>query len=275
VVDDVLVVSRREPQELLLLDLASGATVPLSTRRDQDSLYDRTEPETLLARDGAALVLLASSDSEQGNRLVRLDLTTGLLSDFGGARGVSDVVGGGSVWLSSEFEGRLVELDERGGSVRDLAVPGAETNKILVADGQAWSVGLWSDRWLRRIDLATGETEAWVELGTHQWDFAYSPALGRLFVPRMTDGELVVLDATSLAVLDRWSLGFGLRPVEVSADGRTVYVGNQHRGEVLALDGATGERRGRWAIGGGIKALRVAGQRVFSGSLCGVYELGG
>jgi WD40 repeat protein len=277
-----LAVSHREARFVELIDLRDGSRRQVGTAQPSDTLFDRTEPETLLALpDGSFLLLAASSDTEQGNLLTHLDPVSGRLSPPLAARGISDVVGDGKggVWISSEFDGRLARLDPTSGDAPvQLQLPGgAETNKVIVdaSSGRAWSVGLWTDPMLRAIDLANGRQINAVHLGTHQWDLALSSSLRRLFVPRFVEGRLHIIDADSLEPLGSLKADFGLRSVEVSPDGSLVLTGNIYTGSVVARSAESGEVRYSRRIGGYIKGLRIgADGRTFAGSVCGVWELG-
>ena len=275
-----LLASRREDRELLWIDLASGREQRLSTARSNDTAFDRTEPETLLARpDGRFLVLLASSDSEQGNGLAVFDPSTGTLGPRLEAAGVSDVVddGQGGVWISTEFAGRLLRIDPATGrTLQRIDVGWAETNKVLVdgASGSAWSVGLWTDPRLRRIDLQRGQQIASTGLGTHQWDMALSSPHRLLFVPRLVSGRVEVLDAETLEARGALEAGFGVRPVETSPDGLMVVTGNLYTGGVVGHSVVTGEQRFARRVGGHLKALEIGPNgRIFAGGDCGIFEV--
>ncbi len=266
--------SLREGRELLVVDLGTGAERRISTARPTDTLFDRTEPEILHALpDGDFLVLLASSDSEQGNGLARFDPETGTLGTRLAARGVSDVVDG--PWISTEFAGRLLKIDPATGeTVERLDVSGAETNKVLVEGGSAWSVGLWMDPYLRRVDLSTGDTVAWTEIGTHQWDLALSRQERVIFVPRLLDGRLYAFDAETLEPRGSLPDRFGVRPVEMTPDGQTVVTGNLYTGRIVGRSVTDGSVRFDRRIGGHVKSLEVSVDgRIFAGSNCGVFEL--
>ena len=276
-----LVASLREPQELLVVELETGEERRLDTRRPEDGVFDRTEPEILLALpDGRVLVLLASSDSEQGNHLALFDPSGLRLAAPLPARGVSDLVGDGAggVWVSTEFTGLLARLDLDTGAVeRELRLDGrAETNKIVVeaASGRAWSTGLWFDHELRMVDLNAGHELQAVELGTHQWDMALSRQHRLLFVPRLVEGYVAVRDADTLE--ERWGLParFGVRPVEVAEEGELVVTGNLYTGEVVAHSVPDGEEVFRRRIGGQLKALHAAPGGIYAGSNCGIFRVG-
>jgi hypothetical protein len=275
-----LVASLREPQELLVVDLETGDEQRLGTGLPEDGVFDRTEPEILLALpNGRVLVLLASSDSEQGNHLALLDPSNLRLSEPLPARGVSDLVGDGAggVWVSTEFTGLLARLDlETGNPEVELRLDGrAETNKIVVeaASGRAWSTGLWFDDELRMVDLRAGHEMQAVELGTHQWDMALSPRHRLLFVPKLVDGYVAVWDADTLE--ERWGLParFGVRPVEVAEQGELVVTGNLYTGEVVARSIPNGQEVFRRRIGGQLKALHAAPGGIYAGSNCGIFQI--
>lgn len=276
----LLLASLREPRALLLVDLDAGVERRISTAVPEDGLFDRTEPETLLALpDGRFVVLLASSDSEQGNRLALFDPTAGTLSPPLAAQGVSDLVGDGAggVWISTEFTGRLARIDpESGATLAEIDLPGAETNKVVVeaATGHAWSAGLWQDRLLRRIDLATGRQAGSAALGTHQWDMALSARHRLLFIPRLVAGELTAWDADTLEWRGSLPARFGVRPVEVDPDGDLVVTGNLYTGEVVGREVVDGAELFRRRVGGHLKALEIGPDgRIFAGSLCGIFEI--
>jgi len=127
---------------------------------------------------------------------------------------------------------------------------------------------------VRLIDLASGEQSREQLLGTHQWDMALDRGAGRLYVPRLVEGAVHVLDANSLEQIGRWPVGFGVRPIEVAQDAGLVVTGNLYRGEVNGYSSADGTQRFSHRIGGHIKGLHVsASGRIFSGSNCGVFEI--
>ncbi|MCO4773148.1 MAG: hypothetical protein KDA24_24145 [Deltaproteobacteria bacterium] len=280
---ELLVVTRREPQEVVVIDLDTRHMVRrTSTALPSDSAFDHNEPETIVATGGSKVLLLrASSDSEEGNRLVGYDagegMWTGELEGLG--EGVSDLRRDqrGGIWVSTEFRGRIAQVDPDAMTVlSDREVRGAETNAIAVDvdGGRVWSIGLWSDGWLRRVDLRTGQQRASAWVGTRQWDLAWDPNTDRIYIPRLTAGVVEVLDGNSLQRVGGWDVGFGARPIEVSADGRYLYIGNLYTGEVLGWDLTTAENTVRARVGGHIKGLRMgADGTVYTGSNCGVFAI--
>jgi hypothetical protein len=278
-----LVVSRRESREILVLDARSGfEQARVSTRSRTDTLFLRTEPETLLPLSGSeVLVLLARSDDERGNRLRRFDAAAGRwLGDWAAlAGGVSDLARGadGSVWVSSEFEARIVELDPRDLTVRrEIRLPeGAESNALALEPGgrRAWTVGLWDDGMLRAVDLPGGQQSAETWVGTPQWGLVTVPALQRLFVARFRYGDVLGFDAASLALLERRRLGFGLRPLVGTPDGSLLAAGELYGGKLWAWDARTGAERGGLRLGGHLKALHLGRDgAIYGGSDCGVFR---
>jgi hypothetical protein len=282
--DQTLIVSLREARTLLVL--APDAPERRTTTEDAlDTLFDRTEPETLLTSGpGDVLVLLSSSDGEQGNRLARFDPTTGGLTPgpAGIGESVSDLVAG--VWMSTETEGRVLHLDpetlsvvaERALQPIDGTPDDVEANRIIVDPDRdrLWSIGLWEDRLLRLTELSTGGELRSLDLGTHQWDMAYDRAADRLYIPRLVEGAVRVVDASSLEEIASWPAGFGVRPIAVTSDGALVVTGNLYTGEIVGWDAGSGERRFRRRVGGHLKGLHVSSSgRIFTGTDCGVFEV--
>ncbi len=74
-------------------------------------------------------------------------------------------------------------------------------------------------------------------------------------------------------------MGAGAWALEVSEDGKEVYVGggqisHEERGYILALDAATGQQRRRLSIGvGTCVSLAVVGNKLFAGCLDGIYVI--
>ena len=281
-----LLVSLREPRQVLLLDVATGNVVERVVTsgwiESTGSVFSWVEPENLLAVEGATLLLLAVSDDENANRIVALgeDLRPERLVEGIRDTSISDMVtdAAGRLFVSTEFEEQVYVLAQESLAVTGALVwPEAETNKILgVAESdRLYSLGLWSDRRLRAVDLRTGTEIATLDVGTHSWDMAYDPEQDRLFVPKLLSGDVLVVDAASLSLVDRWPAGFGARPVEVDPIRRLLYVGNMYDGRVRVFDLDTGDSVLDTRLGGYIKGLTVdpTTHKAYTGCACGVFEI--
>jgi len=285
--DGRLLASLREPRRLLQLLVATGAhrsSLPTDGLVDDTgSRFSWVEPETLLPLpDGRrALLLLAVSDDESANRVavVDTDLRVQRLLDLP-RTSIADLIadGRGRIYLSTEFDDQVLALNV--GTLEGIAAvrwPGAETNKILAwpERQRLYSLGLWTDPMLRALDLRSGQEVDALEVGTRSWDMALDEATSRLFVPRMLSGDVLVVDADALDLLDRWDAGFGARPVEVDPAGRLLYVGNMYDGRVRVYDLDTGETVFETYLGGYIKSLAVdpVSGRAYCGCACGIFEL--
>lgn len=283
-----LLVSLREPRRVAELDLTTGEPLWVADTgklmEGTGHLFSWVEPETILALAGGerALLLLAVSDDEGANRVISVDSGRGVgafLDDLP-RTSISDLIddGQGHPLVSTEFDGEVIALDPDTLSVTHrVRWPEAETNKILAppGGGRLYSLGLWNDPFLRSLDLASGEETASLEVGTRSWDLALDPVEGRLFVPRLVDGELLVVDAESLELVDRWPLAFGARPVEVDAGLRRLIVGNMYQGDLRIHDLDSGEQLARLHLGGYIKGLSVdpVRHKAYTGCACGIYEI--
>ena len=283
-----LLVSLREPQRIAELDLASGQPLWVAdTGRLMEGtghLYSWVEPETILPLAGGdrALLLLAVSDDEEANRVVRVVSGHGVAGflDELPRTSISDLVddGQGNPLVSTEFDGDVITLDPANLGVRDrFRWPGAETNKILAppGGGRIFSLGLWNDPFLRVMDRTSGQETASLEVGTRSWDMAHDPVRGRLFVPRLVDGELLVVDDEDLTLIERRPLRFGARPVELDAAQRRLVVGNMYQGTLRIFDLDTDEQLARLRLGGYIKGVAVDAEthKAYTGCACGIYEI--
>lgn len=281
---DLLIASLREPQGVIAVDLTTGEEREVLDFRQSDGEISRTEPETLLPLDDGRrfLLLVAAAEDETQNRVAVLD-------DRGNVRryldelpqtGISDFVtdGQGRVYVSTEFENRIFVLDEKTLKVVDRFQWGeAETNRIHVEPslGRIFSLGLWTDPYLRSWDLQNGGETAALAIGTRSWDMAYDPQTKRLFIPRLLSGKVLVVDAQTLRILDRWPVGFGARPAAVDAERRLLYVGNMYDGSVTVFNIDDGRQVFRTHLGGYLKSLHVDARthRVYAGCTCGIYFL--
>jgi len=283
-----LLVSLREPRRIVELDTSTGealwVTDSATLMEGTGHLFSWVEPETILPLAGGqrALLLLAVSDDEGANRVVLVASGRGVdrfLDDLP-RTSISDLVddGRGNPLVSTEFDGEVIALDPATLRVTHrVSWPEAETNKILAppGGGRLYSLGLWNDPFLRALDLASGRETASLEVGTRSWDLALDPETDRLFIPRLVDGELLVVDSDSLTLTDRWPLRFGARPVEVDPDARRLVVGNMYRGSVRIFDLDSGAELARPHLGGYIKGLSVdpTAHRAYTGCACGIYEI--
>ncbi len=282
-----LLVSLREPQQLLFVDPAAAAVTGLIDTQgrieDTGSMFSWVEPETLLPLSGdRVLLLLAVSDDEEANRVAVIgpDRSIERLLDDLPRTSIADMVsdGRGRAYLSTEFDDKVLVLDEASLEVvQEIEWPDAETNKILVAadEGRMFSVGLWSDPELRVLDLATGEETDSLNVGTRIWDMAYDAMTRRLYVPRLVPGTVLVIDTDVMEVVDRWRVGFGARPVEIDPFHRLLYLGNMYSGRVHVFDLDTGDSVAVVRLGGYIKGLTVDPRthRAYVGCMCGIFEL--
>jgi len=274
-----LVASLREAQELLIFDLASPDAPPrrVSLASDEDSLFDRAEPETLLALDDRrVLVLVARSDGEDGNALRVLDVDSGRLGPALPAlgAGVADITrdGTGGVWLGAEFEGRIARVDIAAGTeLARFELPDVETNRVLVHEDRAWVAGLWWDDQLRLIDLGTGDELASTAIGTHQWDLARAD--GTIWVPRFLAGTVEGYDEATLEPVDAYTVGFGVRPIEVLGIG-AIATGGYYDGRVTVRYPDAAVPPGSHHLGGQIKALHARGDQLYAAGNCGIARIG-
>jgi len=284
---EFLLAALREPRRVLGVAVATGESRTLLDTADTGGarrLFSWIEPETLLPLEGGErfLLLLAVSDDEAENRIAVLDQSgrvTGYV-DSVPHTGISDFVtdGRGRVYVSTEFEDRIFVLDEETLAAQErFQWPGAETNRILVAPeiDRMYSLGLWTDPYLRARDLSSQTEIGALRIGTRSWDMAYDAKTRRLFVPHLPTGRVWVVDALSLAVLDTWRVGFGARPIAIDESRRLVVVGNMYDGRLSVFRIDDGERVLETHLGGYMKSVHVDAARgkAYTGCACGIYEI--
>jgi outer membrane protein assembly factor BamB len=124
------------------------------------------------------------------------------------------------------------------------------TARAVVSDGTVFVGTHGGQVWA--FDLSTGEL-SWtseplggkIEGGLEVWKNCVAVPCG--------DGSLVLLDAQSGAVVNRWKLGSEIRAAPL-IHGDLAYVATSD-GDVVALALGSGRERGRWAVGHPIKAM--------------------
>ncbi len=282
-----LLVSLREPQRLVSVDLARGETdtlLSLAGGEGTGHLFSWQEPENLLRLDdGRFLLLRAVSDDQEHNTVAVLDQAGKVAQLLTRPRaGVSDMVsdGAGRIYLSTEFQGQVFVLDARTLALQDtVRWPDAETNRVLVDPNRRriYSLGLWSDPMLRVMDLSSRTEIGAVDVGTLSWDMAHDPGRKKVFVPKFMTGRVLVIDDQKLTVQHRWPAGFGARTVRLDTKLGLLYVGAMYAGTVTVLHADTGERLLSLRLGGHIKGLHLepGTHKVYVGCDCGIFEIDG
>lgn len=287
-----LLVSLREPRQVLAVDLTRGTSrvaLDLSSHSGGTGhLFSWVEPENLLrlgtGADQRFLLLQAVSDDQERNQLVLLDHQGRMLrtlTRLNGA-GVSDFTtdGRGRLYCSTEFHGKVHVLDQaRLTLLQTMTWPGAETNRILVAPdrGRIYSIGLWSDPYLRAMDLSSRRQVATLRVGTLSWDMALDPGRQRILVPRFLSGQVLVVDASKMSVVRRLHAGFGARTVALDPALRLLYVGAMYDSTVSVFELGSGRLLQRLRFGGHIKRVHVDRRthKAYVGCDCGIFELDG
>lgn len=285
-----LLASLREPRRIVAVDLAGPAAERTvldlgDTPGGTGHLLSWTEPENLLrlGNSDVFLLLQAVSDDQERNQVVRLTPggETRPLAPLHG-KGISDLTsdGRGRVYLSTEFNGAFYVMDE---ATLDLLGtvqwPDAETNRLLVLQPQqrAYSVGLWSDPYLREMDLNSRQETDRLRVGTLSWDMDRDARTGRLYLPKFITGQVLVVSPRPLNVEARWEAGFGARAVAVDPGLRLLYTGAMYAGTVSVFSLDSGKRLHRFRLGGHIKRIHLDPRthRAYVGSDCGIFELDG
>ena len=286
----MLLASLREPRQVIAVPLAGGAHRTVmdlaGSPGNTGHLFSWVEPENLLRlqQPDRFLLLKAVSDDQESNQVAVLDKEGRQVRTLVDLRrtGVSDMAvdGRGQVYFSTEFHGSIYVFDSKSLTRQQtIRWPGAETNKILITPDQQriFSLGLWSDPFLRAMDLSSQREVAALEVGTLSWDMVYDHRSRRIFIPKFMSGEVLAVDRDQLAVKQRWDAGFGARTVGLDPALRLLYVGAMYESTVMVFSVDSGEQRLKLRLGGHIKGLTVDPRthKAYVGCDCGIYQIDG
>lgn len=96
-----------------------------------------------------------------------------------------------------------------------------------------------------------------------------------LFVSHGLPGLIEILDCVSLKTIRSLKVGFGGHEMELSKDGKKIYLVRYFGGDIAEIDRATGRVLYEGHIGSGARDIMYLPEenRVFAASRCGIYEL--
>jgi len=287
----LLLASLREPRQVIAVPLSGGshhtAVDLMDAAGGTGHLFSWVEPENLLRLPGQDrfLLLKAVSDDQESNQVALLNKSGKELRTLDALRhaGVSDIAldSRGRVYFSTEFHGSIYVHDAQHlRRQQTIHWPEAETNKILITpdQGRIFSLGLWSDPFLRAMDISGQREVAALDVGTLSWDMVHDPVSRRIFVPKFISGQVLVVGVKErLEVEQRWDAGFGARTVDLDPALRLLYVGAMYDGTITVLSADSGEHRLQLRLGGHIKGLAVDRRthKAYVGCDCGIYEIDG
>jgi YVTN family beta-propeller protein len=143
-------------------------------------------------------------------------------------------------------------------------VIGSRDGKVAFGNAQIWAGNplSWQANEAGKIFALDTTTDAviwstFVEGSPHH--LAVSPDGARLYVPLFNRYYLLVLDAHSGQVIDRWHTALGNHCLKISGDGTKLYVGNMSSDLIWIYDTRTGKILKRMPAGEAVRPLQLDG----------------
>jgi DNA-binding beta-propeller fold protein YncE len=110
------------------------------------------------------------------------------------------------------------------------------------------------------LDLATGTTDAKVELGGKP-EFLAADGKGRAYINLVDKDQVAVVDTKTMKVIDKWSTTPGGSPVGMSMDveKRRLFIGCRRPQKLIVMDADNGKILADFPIGAGVDATKFSG----------------
>ena len=167
--------------------------------------------------------------------------------------GITLSADGGRLYVADNGSGKVSQIDTSTGAV--LASTGTGPNPYTVglsADGSTAYVSNWGTNTVSVLDASTLSARATITVGSHPTAMVRNPVTKDLYVA-VTDTDTIAVikpNATtvsryiSLAPYDKAPVGTSPEGMDVSKDGRTLYVANAGNNDVAAVDLAKNRVKG-------------------------------
>lgn len=140
---------------------------------------------------------------------------------------------------------------------RTIALQAAPYNLALSSDGQRLYAAHWRSRSVSLIDLSDSQKSRTADIGGSPQALVFDNARGVVFASLQDTSEVVALDPSTLAVLNRYKLN-GSQPTALvlNPPERRLYVAVRHA--VVTLDADNGTETGRVPAPAGVDSLWLA-----------------
>ncbi len=200
-----------------------------------------------LSPDGRWLYVTLNGDGATfGNQVVVISTTTqapaASLAVGTGPHGLAFSADGRYAYVANQVDGTVSVIDTRLPAVISTVPtgPGAQSiassaclNKVYVANHDDDSVSV--------IDAGTGQVVKTIYGLSAPWGVVLSPYGNRAYVTNQTGGSIGVIDADNDTLIGTWSIGgWSLAGLDLSPDGRTLYVADSSQNVVFAVNASTG-----------------------------------
>ncbi len=166
--------------------------------------------------------------------------------------------GAGSLWVTEQESGKLLQVDPTTFRVEDRYTVGAGPSGVAVADGLVW-VANADERTISVIDPKTHDVLPPVVVGNGP---AAIVADGdRIWVANSVDATVSEIDATDASVVHTWPVGE--RPVALAVGAGAVWVANASDGTVSRVVSGQGQTGRPIPVGRGPAALAFGSESLW------------
>ncbi|GIH15066.1 bifunctional YncE family protein/alkaline phosphatase family protein [Rugosimonospora africana] len=175
---------------------------------------------------------------------------------------------GKRLYAAENGNGQVAEFDTSAGTVTATAKTGPNPYTVaLSADGSTAYVSNWGTNTVSVLDAATLGTKATLTVGSHPTAMTRNPVTKDLYIA-VTDTDKVAVIGPNATTVSRYldlapyrgaPVGTSPEGLDVSPDGRTIYVANAGNNDVAVVDAATGTVDGLIPTGWYPTTVTVAG----------------
>jgi YVTN family beta-propeller protein len=220
---------------------AAGTRAYVANQLDQTigviDVASNTQISTLSVSGDVFIALPNSQDTRlyvgtNDNRLYEIDRASGTVLRSVALAGAAQTLAwhpnGYLLYASTFSAGAAVEVDTRSMTITRTFVTGGTTQQVLVS-GDATELFV-ADEALEKVDvfnLASGARVASIAVGGNAWGMALTPDERQLYVGLVLQGEVVVLDRTTRAVVRRIATGGMPRRIVFNQGGTLAVVTNE------------------------------------------------
>jgi peptide/nickel transport system substrate-binding protein len=194
-----------------------------------------------------------SVGSDQENRLVSIDSRSNSVREVVGLTNppAALAAGFGSIWATDPTGQRVMRVDPASGSVTDRIAVGAQPGSVATGGGAVWVASTLAGS-VSRVDPATGTVTQTVRLGgANVSDVAFGA--GSLWVADSTDHALIELDPATGSI--RRTLTLDLAPTALAVHAGLIWIAGYERGVLEEIDSRSGEIVDTVAVGQGPSAV--------------------
>jgi virginiamycin B lyase len=140
------------------------------------------------------------------------------------------VVAGGAVWTANRFAATVSRIDVATLYVSTITTGHRPSGVIAFGEGSIWAGN--DDGVLSRIDPATGQVRASLEIGSPDWP-SMAVAGGTVWIAAPLDNEIARVDAQTGNVVS--IVHTGSKPQGIALDGAVLWVANYDDGTLVKL----------------------------------------